>query len=102
MRVSLKWVLTEVSAQLVLGVILALLLDVKFKGRGIYRCIVFFPWAVSGVLPSMLWSLIYNEDVDALPDGGPNYAGFKEKMFATKDGRIAVVRLDGRRRYHLR
>ena len=36
-----------------------------------------------------------NEDVDALPDGGPNYAGFKEKMFATKDGRIAVVRLDG-------
>ena len=36
-----------------------------------------------------------NEDVDALPDGGPNYAGFKEKMFATKDGRISVIRLDG-------
>lgn len=35
------------------------------------------------------------EDVDALPDGGPNYAGFKEKMFATKDGRIAVIDLDG-------
>lgn len=36
-----------------------------------------------------------NEDVDALPDGGPNYAGFKEKMFATKDGRISAVNLDG-------
>lgn len=36
-----------------------------------------------------------NEDVDALPDGGPNYEGFKEKMFATKDGRIAVINLDG-------
>lgn len=36
-----------------------------------------------------------NEDVDALPDGGPNYAGFKEKMFATKDGRISAIRLDG-------
>lgn len=36
-----------------------------------------------------------NEDVDALPDGGPNYAGFKEKMFATKDGRVSVIRLDG-------
>lgn len=36
-----------------------------------------------------------NEDVDALPDGGPNYAGFKEKMFATKDGCVSVIRLDG-------
>lgn len=36
-----------------------------------------------------------NEDVDALPDGGHNYAGFKEKMFATKDGRVSVIRLDG-------
>lgn len=50
LSVSVKWVLTEVVSQLVIGMILALLLDKKFKGRGIYRCIVFFPWAVSGVL----------------------------------------------------
>ena len=36
-----------------------------------------------------------DEDVDALPDGGPNYAGFKEKMFATKEGRVSVINLDG-------
>lgn len=66
LRVSVKWVLTEVSFQLVLGMILALLLDKKFKGRGLYRCIVFFPWAVSGVLTSMLWSLIYNENIGLL------------------------------------
>lgn len=66
LTVSLKWVLTEVSVQLVLGMVLALLLDKKFKGRGIYRCIVFFPWAVSGVLTSMLWSLIYNENIGLL------------------------------------
>ena len=64
--VSVKWVLTEVISQLVIGMILALLLDRKFKGRGIYRCIVFFPWAVSGVLTSMLWSLIYNENIGLL------------------------------------
>lgn len=38
---------------------------------------------------------IQNEDVDAIPDGGPNYAGFKEKMFATKDGRVSVINVDG-------
>ena len=36
-----------------------------------------------------------DEDVDALPDGGPNYAGFKEKMFATKEGRVSMINLDG-------
>jgi oligogalacturonide lyase len=36
-----------------------------------------------------------NEDVSALPDGGPNYAGFKDKMFATKDGRVSMINLDG-------
>ena len=36
-----------------------------------------------------------DEHVDALPDGGPNYAGFKEKMFATKDGRISMIDLNG-------
>ena len=66
LSVSVKWVLTEVVSQLVIGMILALLLDKKFKGRGIYRCIVFFPWAVSGVLTSMLWSLIYNENIGLL------------------------------------
>lgn len=64
--ISVKWVLVEVSAQLFLGLVLALLLDKKFKGRGIYRCIVFFPWAISGVLTSMLWSLIYNENIGLL------------------------------------
>ena len=66
LRVSAKWVLVEVISQLVLGMILALLLDKKFKGRGLYRCIVFFPWAISGVLTSMLWSLIYNENIGLL------------------------------------
>ena len=66
LSVSVKWVLTEVCSQLMLGMVLALLLDEKFKGRGIYRCVVFFPWAVSGVLTSMLWSLIYNENIGLL------------------------------------
>ena len=58
--ISLRWVLTQVISQLILGMSLALLLDQKFFGRGLYRCIVFFPWAISGVLTSLLWTLIYN------------------------------------------
>ncbi len=36
-----------------------------------------------------------DEKTDSLPDGGPNYAGFRDKMYAIKDGRIACINLDG-------
>lgn len=38
---------------------------------------------------------IRSEDVGTAPDGGPNYIGFKEKMFAVKDSRISVINVDG-------
>jgi len=66
--ISFRWVLTQVSAQLLLGMILALLLDKKFWGRGIYRCAVFCPWAISGVLTSMIWSLMYNQSIGVIND----------------------------------
>ena len=55
-----KWVVTEVLLQLVLGVALALLVNQTFIGRGIARALVFSPWAVSGVLTTTIWMLLYN------------------------------------------
>lgn len=60
---SVKWVVTQVSLQLLFGMIMALLLNSKFKGRGIVRSFTLIPWAVSGVLTTMLWMLILNQDI---------------------------------------
>ena len=38
----------------------------SFKGRGFVRTFCFAPWAVSGVLTTMLWILIYNEHIGLL------------------------------------
>jgi len=65
---SLKWVVTEVGLQLLFGLILALLLNQTFKFRGFVRAIAFIPWAISGVLASVIWSLIYNEHMGVLND----------------------------------
>lgn len=64
--VSLKWVLSEVAFQLLFGLIFALILNKSFKGRGAARTICFAPWAVSGVLTTMLWILIYNDNIGFL------------------------------------
>lgn len=63
---SVKWVLTEVSLQLIFGMIFALILNCSFRGRSVVRTFCFAPWAVSGVLTTMLWFLIYNEHIGLL------------------------------------
>ena len=59
----MKWVVSEVVLQGVIGLIAALILNQFFKGRGVIRAVVFVPWAVSGVLTTMLWSLIFNQHI---------------------------------------
>lgn len=60
---SLKWVVTEVGLQLVLGMALALILNARIRFRGIIRAMTLIPWAVSGVLTTMLWMLIMNQSI---------------------------------------
>lgn len=55
-----KWVLVEVALQLVFGLIIALVVNETFKGRGAWRALVFSPWAISGVLTTAIWILVYN------------------------------------------
>ncbi|GGP87415.1 carbohydrate ABC transporter permease [Streptosporangium pseudovulgare] len=57
---SVRWVGVEVGLQLVFGLILALIVNETFVGRGLSRALVFSPWAVSGVLTTGIWVLLYN------------------------------------------
>ena len=66
--VSLKWVVSEVGLQLVFGMIVALILNQSFRGRGFFRAMTFVPWAMSGVLTAVLFSLIFNENFGVLND----------------------------------
>lgn len=57
---SAKWVFVEVGLQLMFGLALALIVNQTFVGRALGRALVFSPWAVSGVLTSAIWVLLYN------------------------------------------
>ncbi|WP_438492932.1 carbohydrate ABC transporter permease [Paenibacillus sp. IHBB 3054] len=65
---TLKWVFSEVALQLVFGLIVALLLNQSFRLRGLVRSLVLVPWAVSGVLTTMLWSLMFNQHIGIIND----------------------------------
>ncbi|MDQ8736200.1 sugar ABC transporter permease [Paenibacillus sp. LHD-38] len=66
--VSAKWVFFVVSIQFILGLVCALVLNSKFKGRGFMRSITFAPWALSGVMIAIIWSLIFNQHIGVLND----------------------------------
>lgn len=55
-----EWVGWEVLLQLLFGLLLALIVNEAFRWRGIARATVFAPWAISGVLTTVLWMLIYS------------------------------------------
>ncbi|AUX79358.1 ABC transporter permease protein (plasmid) [Sinorhizobium fredii] len=56
----------SVSAEIVLGVLTALLLQQHFVGRTFLRAVMILPWALPTVVNAMLWRLIYNPEYGAL------------------------------------
>lgn len=63
---TIIWTVLVVVLSTVLGFILALLLNNKFKGRKIARAIVVFPWATTLVIQASAWKFVINTDYGAL------------------------------------
>ncbi|MDX3661565.1 sugar ABC transporter permease [Streptomyces sp. ID05-26A] len=86
---SAKWVVVEVGLQLVLGLVLALIVNETFIGRALARALVFSPWAVSGVLTTGIWILLYNPSTGifqqlaqwGIGDPGTSVLGNPETVF---------------------
>ncbi len=51
----------SVAAELVLGMMIALLIDRSFHGRGIVRASVLVPWALTTVVSAKMWFLVRPE-----------------------------------------
>ena len=63
---TLVWTVVVVVLSTVLGFILALILNNKFKGRKIARAIVVFPWATTLVIQASAWKFMINKDYGTL------------------------------------
>ena len=50
----------SVVAELVLGMLIALLINRSFRGRGIVRASVLVPWALTTVVSAKMWAWIYD------------------------------------------
>jgi multiple sugar transport system permease protein len=60
LSVTGRVVFVSVGVELVLGMIIALLLNRAFQGRGIVRASILVPWAITTVVSAQMWSWIYD------------------------------------------
>ncbi len=65
LRNSGVWTIGGVGLSYVLGLIAALMLNDKFKGRGIYRAVLLLPWVVPPVVAGTSWMWMY-ADMDGI------------------------------------
>ena len=57
---TLVFTVLSVTAEMVLGVGVALVLNQEFKGRGFVRGLMILPWALPGVVNAIMWQWIFN------------------------------------------
>lgn len=65
---SVLWVAGSLIPQFLIGFAIALWLRKKFRFRGLYQALIFFPWAVSGFLIGVLFRWMYNGEFGVLND----------------------------------
>jgi multiple sugar transport system permease protein len=63
---SIIWTVIAVSSKTVAGLVIALLLNVEFTGRKIYRTLVIIPWASSVPISAMLWQWTFQSEFGLL------------------------------------
>ncbi len=63
---TLLFVIVSVMAELILGILFALLLNESIPGRGVLRVVVLIPWVIPVAISARVWQFIYNFDYGIL------------------------------------
>jgi trehalose/maltose transport system permease protein len=67
---TVKFTLITVLFEFVLGMIIALVVNSGFKGRGVMRAMMLVPWAIPTVVAAQMWKWMYNDIYGVVNDAG--------------------------------
>jgi len=68
--VTIKFTLITVSFEFVLGMIIALVVNSSFKGRGAMRAVMLVPWAIPTVVAAQMWKWMFDDVYGVVNDAG--------------------------------
>ena len=67
---TVKFTLITVSFEFVLGMIIALVVNSNFKGRGAMRAAMLVPWAIPTVVAAQMWKWMFDDVFGVINDAG--------------------------------
>jgi len=67
---TVKFAAITVLCEFVLGMIIALVVNSGFKGRGVMRAMMLVPWAIPTVVAAQMWKWMYNDLYGVINDAG--------------------------------
>ncbi len=65
---TVKFAVVSVGFETVLGLMVALVLNAEFKGRGFVRAAVLIPWAIPTIVSAKMWSWMLNDQFGIIND----------------------------------
>ena len=68
LRNTLVFALVSVTLETILGVLIAVLLNHSFPGRGLMRAALLVPWAIPTVVSAKMWSWMLNDQFGVVND----------------------------------
>lgn len=88
---TLRFALYSVSFEAVFGMIVALVLNAEFKGRGIVRAAILVPWAIPTIVSAKMWSWMLNDQFGILNDLGMKLGLLSQKVAWTANSDTAMT-----------
>lgn len=65
---TVLWIGLTVPAQMLLGLVAALIMNQEFAWRGLARALVIIPWALPSVVIALMWRWIYDPNIGIAND----------------------------------
>ena len=65
---TLFFTVISVSLETVLGVLIALALNLEFRGRGVLRAAILIPWAIPTIVSAKMWAWMLNDQFGIIND----------------------------------
>lgn len=88
---TVRFAFWSVLWETVLGMIVALVLNAEFKGRGIVRAAILIPWAIPTIVSARMWGWMLNDQFGILNDLGMRLGLLSQKVAWTASADTAMT-----------
>ena len=88
---TVKFALISVILETVLGLLVALVLNAEFKGRGLVRAAILIPWAIPTIVSAKMWSWMLNDQFSIINNIMLNLGLIDHKIAWTASNDTAMI-----------